>query len=180
MLLAGACGGAAPEPAEPGPAPRIAALLEEAREAERVRRHDRARALYEQAVREAPDRTSEGAALRELASALLFWGEVEAAGQALERLVVVAPDEVSGWHDLGIVRARRGDPAGAERALRRAAAMAPADPRPRIALAALLVTGRRWDEALAEYRGLQRLRLPERMRRAVARAIELLEAERAR
>ena len=131
-------------------------------------------------MREAPDRTSAAAALRELASALLFWGELAGAGEALERLVALVPDEVSAWHDLGIVRARRGDPAGAERALRRAAGLAPADPRPRIALAALLVAGRRWDEALVEYRALQRLRLPERMRRAVTRAIELVEAERAR
>jgi uncharacterized protein YjiS (DUF1127 family) len=59
-------------------------------------------------------------------------------------------------------------------------ALAPGDPRPRIALAALLVRGRRWPDALREYRALQRMDLPDRLRDAVARAIALVEAEAAR
>jgi len=49
-----------------------------------------------------------------------------------------------------------------------------------VALAALLVRQRRWDAALSEYHALERLELPERTRRAVGRAIELIEAERRR
>src|SRR5690606_26255862 len=138
LAIAGACGGAPPA-AEPGPAPATAALLERARAEEGARRYDRARALYEQAAREAPDRASAALAWRELASALLFWGELEDGEQALERVVRLDPREVSAWHDLGVVRERRGDRAGAEHALRRAISLAPGDVRPRVALAALLV-----------------------------------------
>lgn len=176
-LFAGACGGGA-APARPRPAPATRARLAEAHAAERARRYDRARELYLRAAREAPDRASRALAWRELGSALIFWGELAEAEGALARVVALAPREVSAWHDLGIVRARLGDAAGGERAFRRAIALAPEEPRPRVALAALLVRQRRWDDALAEYRALERLELPDATRRAVGRAIELLEAER--
>jgi Flp pilus assembly protein TadD len=177
VLVAGACGGAQ-APARPEPAPGTRALLAKAHEAERARRYDRARDLYLRAAREAPDRASQAMAWHELGSALIFWGELDEAAGALSRVVALEPGAVSAWHDLGIVRARLGDAAGGERAFRRAIALAPEEPRPRVALAALLVRQRRWDDALAQYRALERLELPGATRRAVARAIELLEAER--
>ncbi len=85
---------------------------------------------------------------------------------------------MSAWHDLGVVRARLGDTAGAERALARAISLDPAEPRPRVALAAMMVNQHRWDDALAQYRALEKMALPERMREAVARAIELIEKSR--
>ncbi len=175
--LVGACGGGrAGVGAGVAPAPATERLLAQARVEERARRYDRARALYERAAQEAPDPGSAARALRELARALLFWGEADEGETALARAVALAPDDVAAWHDLGIVRGRRGDLAGAERALRRAVALAPRDPRPRVALGAVLVNQRRWRDALVEYRALQRLELPERTRRAVARAIALIEA----
>lgn len=180
-LVAGACGGAGDAPAAPREAAASTrATLARARAAERARRYDQARELYLRAAREAPDRASQAIAWRELGSALIFWGELDEAAQALGRVVAIDPRAVSAWHDLGIVRARLGDAGGAERAFRRAIALAPEEPRPRVALAALLVRQRRLDRALAEYRALERLDLPEATRRAVGRAIELLEAERRR
>ena len=177
--MPGACGGArAEEPREPAASTR--AILAKAREAERARRYDQARELYLEATREAPDRPSEAFAWRELGSALIFWGELDQAARALGRVVAIDPGAISAWHDLGIVRAKLGDAAGAERAFRRAIALAPEEPRPRVALAALLVRQRRWNDALAEYRALERLELPETTRRAVGRAIQLLEVERRR
>ncbi|HWM88138.1 MAG TPA: tetratricopeptide repeat protein [Kofleriaceae bacterium] len=173
---AGACGRTAVDPPR-APVTATQRLLAQARAEERARRYDSARALYERAAREAPDRASAAPAWRALARALLFWGEIGDAEAALERAVDSAPGEASAWHDLGIVRARRGHPAGAERALRRAIALAPREPRPRVALAALLVNQRRWPDALDQYRALQRLPLPGRTRDAVARAIELIETE---
>ncbi len=178
--MPGACGGARTGERRPEPAASTRALLGKAREAERARRYDRARELYLRATREAPARPSQALAWRELGSALIFWGELDEAARALGRVVAIDPGAVSAWHDLGIVRAKLGDQAGAERAFRRAIALAPEEPRPRVALAALLVRQRRWNDALAEYRALERLELPEAMRRAVARAIQLLEVERRR
>jgi Flp pilus assembly protein TadD len=176
---AGACGGSRAEERRQ-PAASTRAILGKAREAERARRWDQARELYLRAAREAPDRRSEAVAWRELGSALIFWGELDEAAGALGRVVAIDPGEVSAWHDLGIVRARLGDARGAERALRRAIALAPDEPRPRVALAALLVRQRRFGDALAEYRALERLELPDATRRAVGRAIQLLEVERRR
>jgi Flp pilus assembly protein TadD len=182
-LSAAACGGgtrAGGEDQAAALAPATARLLARARVEERARRYDRARALYQQAADQAPDRSSAARAWRELGRALAFWGETDAAALALARAVELAPGDVSAWHDLGIVRDRRGDPAGAERALRRAITLAPREPRPRIALGALLVNQHRWHDALAEYRALEELDLPEQTRSAVARAIALIEAEQAR
>jgi len=182
--IAGGCGGrgdaTAARRAREQPAPVTARLLARARGAERARRYDQARAFYEEAARSAPDRASAALAWRELARALLFWGEIAAAEPALARAVELAPDDVGAWHDLGIARSRLGDPAGAERALRRAIALAPDEPRPRVALGALLVTERRWPDALAQYHALERLALPDPIRRAVARAIALIQAEQER
>jgi len=180
-LLTGACGRSAPPAAvEPRAGAATERLLAAARAEERARRYDRARALYRQAAREAPDRVSAARAWRELARALLFWGQLTDGEAALRRTVELAPGDVGAWHDLGVVLSQRGDRAGAERALRRAISLAPDEPRPRVALGALLVRERRWRDALVEYRALGRLALPERTRTAVARAIELLEAEAAR
>lgn len=173
MTASAACAGR-PAPAI-SPATRVA--VDRAERSERARRYDQARAWYERAERDAPDARSRAWAARQYADALAFWGEYRDAERALERVVRWAPGDASAWHDLGILRARRGDVAGAEMALRRAKAAAPHDPRPRVALAALWVNARRFDAALAEYRALLALDLPPRLRAAVRRAIALVSAE---
>lgn len=157
--------------------PQTRAAVEQAEQREQERKYDEARALYEAAKRDAPDDLSRAYAGRELASALIFWGEYEAAEQELVRVVELAPADASAWHDLGVLRARRGDTGGAESALLRAIDAAPRDPRPRIAIAALMVNARRFDEALRQYERLLDLDLPERTRRAVERGMELIRRE---
>ena len=181
LVASGACRhGDAPSAREPEPAAATEALLVRARAEERARRYDRARALYQQAADTAPDSTSAAHAWRQLASALLFWGELDAGQRALERVVALRPGAVSAWHDLGVVRGSRGDDAGAETALRRAISLAPSEPRPRIARAAVLVKTHPWRAANAEYQALEGLELPEATRRAVERALEICRAEQAR
>lgn len=167
-----ACGSATPSPASPSAATRAA--ITRADDHERARRHDRARAEYAAAIRDAPDPPSEAFARREYASALAFWGEVAAAVAELEAVVRLDPRDAPAWHDLGVLRHHTGDDAGADAALRRARALRPSDPRPRIALAALL--WRRGDRAGAarEYRALLDLDLPPKVRARVEWALDAL------
>lgn len=158
-------------------APQTLAAVERAESREQDRKYEEARALYETAKRDAPDEPSRAYAGHQLASALIFWGEYEAAEAELVEVVELAPEDASAWHDLGVLRARRGDIPGAETALRSSIQGAPRDPRPRIALAALLVNDRRFDDALAQYEGILDLDLSERTRRAVERGMELIRQE---
>lgn len=174
-LLAGCRGPAARAPHAPAAATR--SLVGEAEGFERSRRYDLARERYQRALDTAPDPASAGFAATRFASALVFWGELEAARRMLEISVTRDPKRARAWHDLGLVRAELGDAGGGEHALRESVALAPADPRPRIALAALLVVGRRYAEAVAEYEALLAMELGEPRRRAVERALELLRAE---
>lgn len=175
--LAG-CGGAR-KPA--GPSAETRELIAAAESHERARRYDLARVAYQRAVDAAPDPTSGGFAAHRFASALAFWGELAPARAMLETAVARDPSRASAWNDLGVVRAQLGDTAGAEVALRRAVDLAPADPRPRVALAALLVKTGRYREAEVEYRALRSdFDLPPRMRDAIDRALELLRSERQR
>ena len=128
-------------------------------------------------MNEAPDDRSRAWAGRQLASALIFWGDYEGAETALADVVRIAPTDAASWHDLGMLRYERGDAAGAETALRSSIRHARADPRPRIALAALLVNQKRYEEALAEYEHILELELPDRMRSAVEKGMELLRQE---
>ncbi len=171
VVLLASCGGG---PRPPAVAPATRALVDAAERAERDRLYDRARALYRRAERTAPDPRSAGFAARKLALALLFWGEYRPARQALRRAVDHRPDDVASWHDLGIVDHQLGDLDAAEADFRRAIALAPREPRSRIALAALLWKQGRRAEAAAEYRALLGLDLPERVRAKVKWAISTL------
>ena len=169
------CGG--PERDVEAPS-RTAELIDEAERHERARRYDLARASYQQAVDTAATGRSGGFAAHRFASALAFWGELEPARAMLETAVARDPRRASAWHDLGVIRAQLGDLAGAETALQQAATLAPRDPRPRVALAALLVKTGRYREAEREYRRLLELELPPRIRSAIERALALLASER--
>jgi Flp pilus assembly protein TadD len=172
MLAAVAACGSAP----PRPSASTRAAVERAEAHERARRPDQARAALRQAIADAPDAVSEAYARREYASALAFWGEVPASVAQLEAAVRLVPGDAAAWHDLGIVRHGTGDRAGALAALREARRLRPRDPRPRIAIAALLWHGGDRAAARAEYVALRALDLPPRLRAKVDWAIEALGA----
>ena len=144
--------------------PHTQSLVSQAEHAQRQRRYDRARALYQRAQSEATAPFSRAYASREYGLALIFWGEYRDAEQALSSAVDARNDDVASWHDLGMVRHRLGRLPQAETAFRTAKRLAPRDPRPRIALAAMLAQQRQYRHALAEYRQLLGLQLPGRLR----------------
>jgi Flp pilus assembly protein TadD len=166
-----ACAHAAPT----GPAAATRAAVERAEDAELHRDHDAARARYQDAVASAPDAPSAIFARREFASTLEAWGEVPGAIAQLEAIVAIDPDDAPSWHDLGILRHAQGDDRGAAIALRNARRLAPTDPRPRIALAALLWSTGDTRGAAAEYRALLGLDLPDRVRAKVQWALQQLD-----
>ncbi len=171
-VLVIACGGKQPAPRVPTDAVR--AEIQQAETAEKARRHDVARVHYERAVANARDPASIAFARREFAETLITWGELDEARTQLETVVAVKADDPAAWHDLGLLRNNRGDVTGALDALSRARDLAPKDPRPRVALAAL-----RWKSgdrpgATTEYRGLLELELPDRLRAKVQWALDQL------
>lgn len=172
VVLAAACGHRAPAPASPAAVTRRAVADAEA--ALRRRDYDAARAGYERAAADAPDPPSEAFARRELADMHLLFDERAEAAAALERLVALRPRDAAAWHDLGIVRHALADVDGAAAALGQARTLAPADPRPRVALAALLWQRGDRDGAAREYRALLDLDLPPRLRDKVEWALREL------
>ncbi len=177
MAALAACRPGSAEPAPPRVNEQTRSLVDQAERHELARRHDRARAAYVRAIEQAPDATSRAYAGREYASTLISWGEYERAEDQLELVVALAPADPSAWHDLGLLRHRRGDGPGARQALEQSVTAAPRDPRPRIALAAVLVNQRHLSEAVAVYREVLDLELPDRTRAAVERALALLAEE---
>lgn len=164
LVVVGACARSA---APARPSTTVHAEIEQAERHERARRHDRARAHYQRAIAAARDPGSVAFARREYAESLVTWGEYAEAIAQLEVVVRARPDDPSAWHDLGVLHHHQGDDARATRALERARDLAPRDPRPRIALAAL-----RWkrgdrEGAAREYRALRELELPARVRAKV-------------
>lgn len=82
-------------------------------------------------------------------------GRITEARQALERAVKLDPRLGSAWLALGEIMAMLPETGAADAAIdafRRAAALAPRDPRPLAGLAAALMGARRHDEAIAAYR----------------------------
>lgn len=162
--------------------PAVTAHLERAERAELARDHEAARRHYQAAIAaaEAAGAPAQLAhARRELAETLASWGELGEAEVQLALAVKATPSPEL-WHDLGIVRHARGDLAGAAGALLRAKALAPADARPRIALAALYWKTRDHARAREEYQALLALELPERVRDKVEWALAQLAREPAR
>jgi len=173
VILVCACGGRPAPVAEPA----VDQHLSQAHRHEKAHRYDLAEASYQRAIQAAHRPAERYRAQRALADAYLFWGRYQDAANVLEALVAARPGDVPTWHDLGIVRAELGDLAGAEQALRRSIELAPDDPRSRIALAALLVNQHRYAEAKEHYAKLLELELPDRIRRAVHRALAILASE---
>ncbi len=174
-MVIGGCGSrsaVAPETRAPSPATRT--LVEAAEEAQLRRRYDLADQHYRQARTQAPDDVSRSFAALAHGRALIFWGEYARAEALLVEVCRLTPEQAGAWHDLGMLRYRRGDMAAAERAFARAMAAAPADARPRIALAALFWRQRRFAEALHAYEALRALALPAPVRDRVEWAIDTL------
>lgn len=172
LVVVVACAGRSATPRAPSDTVRVE--IERAETAERARRHDLARVHYERAVAAARDPASIAFARREFAETLATWGAIAEAIVQLEGSIAARGDDPAAWHDLGILRHKQDDHAGAVTALERARTLAPRDPRPRIALAALHWKTGDGARALVEYRGLLELDLPSRVREQVEWAIERL------
>jgi tetratricopeptide (TPR) repeat protein len=166
----------------------VRAEIEAAEDAEKQRDHEVARAHYEAAVAAAHDPRSAGFAHREYGETLATWGENEAARTHLEASVAAVATDPMAWQMLGILRAKLGDSAGAFTALERSKQLAPRAWVPRRDLAVLhwsLGEGRTADPdpavaathraaALAEYKAMLDLDLPDRLREKVRWAIDVL------
>ena len=176
VALVAACASTPAASTHHTPVPTVRSEIEAAETAEKARRHDVARTHYEAAVAAAKDPESIAFARREYAETLVTWGEVTAARAQLEIVVGVAPNDPSVWHDLGIIRHHEGDITGAIVALGRAEELAPADPRPRIALAALYWKRGDKPAATREYQKLLEIDLPPQVRDKVKWALAQLTA----
>ena len=172
LLLVAACGARQTPAAHPDP---VRTEIERAEDAEKARQHDQAAAHYKAAIAAATTPKAQAWAHHEFAETLATWGEVE---QAIAELVAAAqatPGDPSIWQDLGILRHKQHDDRGAIEALSKAKDLAPRDSRPRIALAALYWSTGDKQQALAEYKALLDLDLPDRVREKVLWAIGVLE-----
>lgn len=185
LVLAGACAkGAAPR----RPDDVVRAEIAKAEAAEAQRQHDVARVHYEKAIASAPDPESKGYAQREYGETLATWGENAEARTQLEASVALVPADPIAWQMLGIVRHKLGDIPGAFAALEQSKTLAPRAWIPRRDLAVLhwsrgagrnadpdpTVAARHRAAALAEYRAMLELDLPDRLREKVLWAIEVL------
>ena len=152
----------------------VRAEIERAEDAEKARQHDQAEDHYKRAIALATAPRDAAWAEHEFAETLATWGRLDDAAHQLEAATHATPNDPSLWQDLGIVRHKLGDDPGALAALGQAKDLAPADARPRVALAALEWSLGRRTEALAEYRALLALDLPDRLREKVRWAIDVL------
>jgi Flp pilus assembly protein TadD len=183
LLLVGACGARQSAPVRPA---SVRVEIERAEDAERARQHDQAAVHYKAAIAAATTPKERAWARHEFAETLATWGELAQAVAELQDAAQEAPDDPSIWQDLGILEHKMaqemgpsrpmnwGEPAGIE-PLAKAKALAPRDIRPRIALAALYWSAGDKPHALAEYKALLDLDLPDRVREKVRWAIGVLE-----
>ena len=171
LVLVAACGA----PQHRAKVDPVKVEIERAEDAEKARQHDQAEAHYRAAIAAATTPKDQAWAHHEFAETLATWGEVDQALRELEAAAAATPDDPSIWQDLGVLRHKQADDRGAMDALGRAKQLAPKDARPRIALAALYWSAGDKPQALAEYRALLDLDLPDRVREKVRWAIGVLE-----
>ena len=173
LLIASCVHGSAPAPSSRDV---VRVDIQRAEDAELHRHHDIARQEYQRAVADAKEPDTQRYARREFAETLEHWGEIDGAIAQLEAAVAAVPDDAASWNDLGVLYYQKADTARSLAALERAKALAPRDWRPRRQLAALLVATHDYARASAEYRAMLELDLPDRLRAAVKRALDLLAA----
>jgi tetratricopeptide (TPR) repeat protein len=161
-------------PAPKSPTDSVKADILRAEDAEKARNHDDARRYYEQAVADATDPASKHIAHREYGETLATWGEVEDAKLHLEASIAAIDSDPIAWQMLGIVRVKLGDTSGAFAALEKSKALAPKAWIPRRDLAVLHWKLGHRDQALAEYKDMLTLDLPDRLREKVEWAIGVL------
>ena len=159
-----------------GPSSTVKLEIERAEQAESKRDHEAARKHYEAAIASAADAPSEAFARREFAETLATWGEIESALHQLEKSVAKHDRDAIAWQMLGILRASDTvkDIPGAFAALEKSKALAPRAWIPRRDLAVLHWKLGHRAEALAEYKGMLELDLPDRLREKVKWAIDEL------
>lgn len=172
VALAVGCGGRASRPTSVASS-EVDRELAHAEQAERARQHEVARTHYLRAIAAARAPQAIAHARRAYGETLATWGELDEARAQLEASIAAAPSAAA-WHDLGLLRHGAGDVPGAIIALEQARDLAPADPRPRIALAALRWKSADLAGATAEYRALLELDLPDRLREKVQWALRAL------
>jgi tetratricopeptide (TPR) repeat protein len=174
-MIVAACAHAPATPTTPrGPSAIVRADVDRAEKAELARHHDVARAAYQQAVADAHDVPSEVFARREFAETLMQWRELPEAIAQLEALVAIKPDHAGSWIDLGVLFDAQGDLTRAADALERAKRLVPADYNPRLGLAAVRWKQHDYAAAVAEYKALLELTLPERVRAKIPWALDQL------
>jgi tetratricopeptide (TPR) repeat protein len=152
----------------------VQADVRRAEDAELKRQHDVARAEYERAIADAGDAISRHFAHREFAETLETWGELPAATQHFEAAVAAEPGDALAWQHLGLLYHAAGDDGRARTALEHSKRLAPSSYYPRKALAALDLCANDRAGAIAEYRELLALDLPDRMRTDVTAALAYL------
>jgi tetratricopeptide (TPR) repeat protein len=170
VVVLGACRSPAPR----APTNTVRSEIDLAEDAEKARKHDEARLHYERAIAAATDPASVHIAHREFGETLATWGEVDEAKIHLEASVAAIADDPIAWQMLGIVRNKVGDIPGAFAALEKSKALAPRAWIPRRDLAVLHWKLGQREAALAEYKDMLTLDLPDRLREKVLWAIDQL------
>ena len=122
--------------------------------------------LAQAAIKLAPDDPQTHFTLARLRSRTFLPEELAEAMRLLEQATALSPNDYRLWMELGRAREQAGNAEGGERALRRAAELAPHYADPRWFLGNLLLRQARYDEAFAELR-LAGERYPERFRAQV-------------
>lgn len=110
--------------------------------------HDASIATYQQVAALQP---GDSRVLSNLGIIALQERRYEVARDAFARLVQARPEEFGGYVNLGMVRERMGDSAGAEESLRRAVSLAPDEPLARQALGNFYWNEERFPEAREQY-----------------------------
>lgn len=119
----------------------------------RLQRPEGALAMYEKAIAADPANPKNYTGL---AKALGLLGRLDEAEEALHTALRLAPEHLTAWLNLGLLRTRQQRWAEAERCFERALVLAPYEPEVRLRYGELLSDMRRWPEAVVQYRAAQR------------------------
>ena len=119
----------------------------------RLQRPEGALAMYDKAIAADPANFKNYTGR---AKALGLLGRLDEAEEALQTAVQLAPEYLTAWLNLGLLRTQQQRWAEAERCFQRALALAPHEPEVRLRYAELLSKSERWADAVVQYRAAQR------------------------